>query len=327
MSTSIHQAAAGWGCLWAWALLPFVVWTAAATTVDVHYVSLDGGNAWPYTTWGTAATNIQAAVDAAGPGDLVLVADGLYSAGSTNSPGDSLNRVVINKPITVRSLNGPDGAVIKGSIPGGTRCVYIDSDGVLSGFTLWSGRSDGATIPERSGGGAYCAQGGIVKACVIHACHTSANGHGGGVYLEDGGALLDTTISNCTATLDGGGVYGATNALIRGCTVAGNTAGRDGGGVFTYEYSNDPGGSSFTNSTVSGNTANHDGGGIYHRNVSGLTLTNITVSGNHAINVGGGIYNNHSTEGLSLVNNTVSENLADVSRVVRNSASALPGHC
>src|SRR6516164_10049634 len=54
----------------------------------------------PYATWYAAATNIQDAVNAAAPGDTVLVTNGTYASG-----GRALNRVVVDKPVTVQSVN------------------------------------------------------------------------------------------------------------------------------------------------------------------------------------------------------------------------------
>jgi len=44
-----------------------------------------------------------------------------------------------DKPLTLRSVNGPELTVIDGG--GSVRCVYLASEASLSGFTLtWSGR-------------------------------------------------------------------------------------------------------------------------------------------------------------------------------------------
>ena len=125
------------------------------------YVNVN--SAFPYATWGNAAVTIQAAVDAASPGDLILVTNGTYQSGSRAANGD--NRVAVNKPITVQSVNGPEVTTIKGfQLPGVTngegaiRCVYLTNNAALIGFTLTGGgtRTTGDFQHERSGGGIWC---------------------------------------------------------------------------------------------------------------------------------------------------------------------------
>src|SRR5207237_7654066 len=63
----------------------------------------------PYSSWSTAATNIQDAIDVASAGDEVVVTNGIYATG-----GRSGNRVTVDKSLTLRSVSGPLFTVIQG---------------------------------------------------------------------------------------------------------------------------------------------------------------------------------------------------------------------
>jgi len=197
----------------------------------VYYVALESGSpVWPYSSWATAATNIQAAVDAAtAPGALVLVSNGVYQAGSRAVYGMS-NRLAMTKPVTVQSVNGAAVTRIVGyQVPGTTngaaavRCVYLTNGAMLVGFTLTSGatQSSGDSSKQRSGGGVWCESGsGVVSNCVLTG--NSASSSGGGACF---GTLNNCTLSSNSASQGGGAYYGALN----NCTLSSNSASSGGG--------------------------------------------------------------------------------------------------
>jgi hypothetical protein len=250
----------------------------------VHYVSLVSTNpVGPYTSWATAATNIQDAVDAvyAAPQAMVMVSNGVYSTGGRGvliSPYQTalLNRVAVTKPVTVQSANGPAVTVIQGyQVPGTTngdsavRCVYLASNAVLTGFTLTNGatRKTGGLVSPQDwrGGGVWSeSSSATVSNCVLSA--NSASDSGGGAY--------QSTLNNCTLTGNsastGGGAYGGT---LNNCTLTTNSA-SSGGGAYT---------STLNNCTLTSNSAS-SGGGTYSS-----TLNNCTLTGNSAT-IGGGAF-------------------------------------
>src|SRR5882757_6067795 len=101
------------------AVLPF---SSGSALAGVHYVDVNGTNATPpYTNWATAATNIQSAVDAAVAGDEIVVTNGIYATGARSVDGHVNNRVVVDKPLNVLSVNGPQFTTIDGG--GSSRCA------------------------------------------------------------------------------------------------------------------------------------------------------------------------------------------------------------
>ncbi len=181
----------------------------------------------PYTTWGSAATNIQQALNTSQDGDVIIVSNGVYATSTTMSPCGCPTRVTITKGVTLRSANGPETTVIQGAGPNGSnavRCVYMShSNAVLTGFTVRNGHTPiiGDNM-ARSGGGIMCRQG-TVQQCII--VSNLAHFSGGGIYGTAATRVRNSMIKDCFAE-QGGGAYG-TNSVIQSCTIINN------GSVFT----------------------------------------------------------------------------------------------
>jgi hypothetical protein len=261
---------------------------SATVTIHVeeglHYVAATSGNpVAPYTSWATAATNIQDAVDVAPPGATIFVTNGTYATGGRTTPGDgTTNRVAVDKPLTVRSVNGPGVTVIQGQMPGATngymRCVYLTNAATLVGFTLTNGV---ATY----GGGVYCESSAVLTNCVLTG---NLAWEGGGAYS---GTLNNSMLTGNLASYYGGGAAGCN---LNNCTLTGNSAAgdkpytvHDGGGTY---------GGTLNNCTLTGNSAD-EGGGAY-----GGSLNNCTLTGNSAVEGGGAV--NSSLNKCTLTGNS-----------------------
>ena len=87
---------------------------AGSALADVRYVNLNSPSPTaPYTSWTTAATTIQDAVDAAVAGDQILVTNGVYQTGERGVSG-SRNSVAVTNAIIVRSASGSVTATTTG---------------------------------------------------------------------------------------------------------------------------------------------------------------------------------------------------------------------
>ena len=214
---------------------------------------------------------IQAAIDDANDGDIIVVGEGWYEE-NINFNG---------KNITLRSTDPNDPNIVIATVIDGdgngsvvTISDRADKNCVLNGFTIVNGHDDG------SGGGIDC-QGSspTIANCIIRG--NSAGWYGGGMYHDVG----SPTLTNCT--------------------FLGNSAGYGGGGMYTHESS-----PSLTACSFIGNVAETLGGGLYNVS-SDIVVTNCLFIGNSVKDTfrgGGGLFNSHSN--VTLINCILSENSA-----------------
>jgi len=242
---------------------------------------------------GYAYTSIQAAIDDADYGEIILVHDGIYIE-SINFKG---------KAIIVRSEHGASSTIIDGSETD-TVVTFDHGEGAesqLDGFTLQN-------APHNDG--IYC----LYASPVIVNCTITAN-RGGGIYchassptitnctiIDNGGKGIDCfhsspEITNCIISgnraggSDGGGIDCASSSpKITNCTISNNTAEESGGGIYCSSSSPE-----ITNCIISGNKARFHGGGICCSNLSLPKITNCTISNNTSEEDGGGVYCTHGS--------------------------------
>jgi hypothetical protein len=224
---------------------------ASPSPATTYYVDINSPDPTPpYTSWATAATDIQSAVNQTTNGDLVLVNPGVYQSGGYVAPDGTLTALVVSNSVTVQSMNGASATFIDGS--DAMRGIYLQNTSVLVGFTITNG-----TAGTNSGGGIYCQNTGqTVSNCVIIGNSSDAvgpqdNGTGpgaGGVY---NGTLYNCEIITNSAIYGNGG--GAQNSTLINCLLTGNQAGVGGGAYGGQLY----------NCTVVANDANAGiGGGV-----------------------------------------------------------------
>ncbi len=229
------------------------------------YVSRAGTQIYPYADWATAATNVQAAVDAAVAGATVLLTNGNY----TNTMKD----LTISDAITLTSVNGMASTFIVG---GGYRCLFLDNpSAVVERVTLKNpvGRNG-------SGGCVYIRTGTLREARTTAGQLNGGGSTGGGA----GAYVIDGTLSNCLVDANGNnntsagtGVRLAGNGLVTHCTIKDNycTSATAGQGV---GISVDTGGT-VRNSLI---YSNYCSATVAGANLAiGARMENCTVAGNY----------------------------------------------
>jgi parallel beta-helix repeat protein len=230
---------------------------------------------------------IQGAVDAAGPGDTIIVRDGTYT-----------ENVDVNKTLTIRSDHGAASTIVNALDPNDHVFEVTENQVTISGFTV-----TGATGHLNVGIYVYSAD-----YCTISDNNASYNWEGIWLYSSSNNTLTSNTAS-CVS--NGIYMYSSSNN-----TLTSNTASNNGHGIFLSSSSNNTLTSntasnndwgitlsdSSSNNTLTSNTASDNGGGILLSYSSNNTLTSNTASNNYE-----GIELSHSSNN-TLTSNTASNN-------------------
>ena len=272
---------------------------------------------------------IQAAIDAANEGDVVLVQPGTYV--------ETLD--FLGKGITVTGTAPEDSAVVASTVVDAPSTEHDplsvvtfrsgeDSTSVLAGLTLTGGdgTKKGGSGNSTVGGGVYC-EGSDPKLshCLIveNRVHGARDwGRGGGLYCESASpTLVSCTITGNSASHSAGGVCcNKASPALTNCTISGNSAPGHGGGLWCYSSPSSP---TLTNCTITGNSTSGQGGGLCCYPWTSATLTNCTISGNSA-QFGGGFCCHYPATSVALTNCTITGNSAYVGGGVRCSNTASP---
>ena len=241
---------------------------ASLAAGEIIYVDADaptGANNG--SSWQQAFSDLQDALDIAGTGDQIWVAEGTYLP--TTEHGGSGDRY--------RSYQLRNGVALYGGFaPSMGNVAFEDRDWILH-ETILSGDLYGDDGPDFANNDENC----------YHVFY-----HPDGTGLDSTAILDGFTISGGNASdsgpphESGGGMFnsGSSPTLVN-CTITGNSASYGGGGMYNAAYS----APTLTNCIFAGNAAG-SGAGIYNTYAS-PTLTNCTFHGNAAIATGGAMSN------------------------------------
>ncbi len=231
---------------------------------------------------------IQAAMDSAVAGDVILVAPGTYSDCTHKTDYlPELHCVIMKSGVSLVSEAGPASTIIDAQGLG--RVILADSCGQgtrIEGFTLTGGKTNN---PYYGAGLRTTAS--VVEYVNLAISNNQTGGNGGGVYVWRGADHFQhcTIVSNSASTYYGGGLYCITsNATFDDCTFTDNRASRGAGIVCDFD-----GGATFTRCLIARNTASYSGGGIWVSNRAKVAFNFCTISDNTS-SQGASFYDNYS---------------------------------
>jgi uncharacterized repeat protein (TIGR01451 family) len=250
---------------------------------------------------------VQAAVDAANPGDVVKVAGTCLGA---DTRAGLRQQAYVDKSITIRggytttNWTTPDPEANPTTLDalGEGRVLYITGEvsPTIEGLRITGGDASGLDSELSGLGGGWYAGGGVY---VVSATATISDNRiydnrapetmslGGGVYLERSSSMVaGNTIFGNTACFGGGIQAYLTSNTLSGNTVMSNTANWHGGGMCLW------GGDDVIGNIVVGNTTPGNGGGMFLGSSGSNSLVNNIVADNHAGGSGSGLYIDGSSQ-------------------------------
>jgi Right handed beta helix region len=160
-------------------------------------------------SWATAFTNVQAAINAALPGDQVWVAAGLYQERITLKDGVALYGGFAGGETSFGQRDWKTNASILDGKRQGTVVMVpkAAANGVsVDGFTIQNGGAGSLSFGTASGGGIYCASGSAVTIANNSVTNCAAE-HGGALYCSNSVVVLSNNIVVGNSAERGGGVF------------------------------------------------------------------------------------------------------------------------
>jgi hypothetical protein len=240
--------------------------------------------------------SLQAAVDAAAPGDEIRVAAGTYTdlhvrpRSDITTTGVVTQNVYLNKTLTIRGGYSGDFTAWDPQ----TYATLLDAQG--QGRVLYVSGDINPTIQGlRITGGDATGMGGYPVA--------GDNDAGGGVYVYSASPILigNQIYANTTPKIGGGLFLSSSSGALRENSIHNNQA-DVGSGIALYQ-----GAPLVDSNQVFSNTSDNIGGGMYIYDAEAKVIGN-TISGNSTINAGGGI--DIASSSPTLIDNIIKNNTA-----------------
>lgn len=235
------------------------------------------------------APTIQAAVDSAAAGDVILVGPGRYTWANQGGGDPDYAMITIlrgQNGFTIRSATGPGSTILDAQHNG--RVMFIQGlNGItVEGFTMTGGE---APVTGYQAGGALWVHlsSDVVRNCVFVDNHAQT---GAGIWC---GGVSTFTVEDCefrdNVATSGAAIFfinSTTGQTVRGCLIEDNTASSNGGAI--YASTNQL---TIENTIIFRNEAGAAGGAIYMRSMLPSSMTGCTLVQNYSLD-GGAIYAN-----------------------------------